>query len=60
MSLTKLADRAAEVAEAQPRLINLVQHLIEVHGDFNLTDDQHAELQGITNEVMGILLELDR
>ncbi|MCT4779861.1 MULTISPECIES: hypothetical protein [Exiguobacterium] len=60
MSLPQLAERLSEVAEAQPRLINLIQHLMETHRELGLTDDQQAELQGITNEAMEILRDLGR
>ena len=60
MTLQTLAERATEVAEAQPRLIDLVQLLMEAHRDLNLTDDQHAELLELTNEAMEILQDLGR
>lgn len=60
MTLQTLAERATEVADAQPRLIDLVQLLMEAHRDLNLTDDQHAELLELTNEAMEILRDLGR
>lgn len=60
MTLQTLADKATEIAEAQPRLIDLVQLLMEAHRELNLTEDQHAELLELTNEAMEILLELGR
>lgn len=60
MTLQTLAERASEVAEAQPRLIDLVQLLMEAHRDLNLTEDQHAELLELTNEAMEILRDLGR
>lgn len=60
MTLQTLADKATEIAEAQPRLIDLVQLLMEAHRDLDLTDDQHAELLELTNEAMEILRELGR
>lgn len=60
MTLQTLADKATEIAEAQPRLIDLVQLLMEAHRDLNLTEDQHAELLELTNEAMEILRELGR
>ena len=60
MSLPQLAERLSEVAEAQPRLVTLVEQLIAEHDALSLTDDQHALLQGITNEAMEILRDLGR
>ena len=60
MTLQTLAERATEAAEAQPRLIDLIQLLMEAHRDLNLTDDQHAELLELTNEAMEILRDLGR
>lgn len=60
MSLPQLAERLSEVAEAQPRLVTLVEQLIAEHDALGLTDEQHALLQGITNEAMEILRDLGR
>lgn len=60
MTLQTLAERASEVAEAQPRLIDLIQLLMEAHRDLNLTENQHAELLELTNEAMEILRDLGR
>lgn len=60
MTLQTLAERATEVAEAQPRLVTLIELLVAEHDALGLTDEQHATLQGITNEAMEILQDLGR
>jgi len=60
MTLQTLAERATEVAEAQPKLIELIEQLIDAHNRFGLNDNQLAELQDYTNEAMEILRDLGR
>jgi len=60
MTLQTLAERATEVAEAQPKLIELIEQLIDAHNRFGLNDSQRAELQDYTNEAMEILRDLGR
>ncbi|WP_393965773.1 hypothetical protein [Exiguobacterium sp. S22-S28] len=60
MSLPQIAERLSEVAEAQPKLIELIEQLIDAHNRFGLNDNQLAELQDYTNEAMEILRDLGR
>ncbi len=60
MSLPQIAERLSEVAEAQPRLVTLIELLVAEYDALGLTDEQHATLQGITNEAMEILRDLGR
>lgn len=60
MTLQTLAERATEVAEAQPKLVTLIETLTAEHAALGLTDEQHAVLQGFTNEAMEILRDLGR
>lgn len=60
MSLPQLAERLSEVAEAQPRLVTLIELLVAEHDALGLMDEQHAVLQGITNEAIEILRDLGR
>ncbi|WP_290756959.1 MULTISPECIES: hypothetical protein [unclassified Exiguobacterium] len=60
MTLQALAERATEVAEAQPRLVTLIELLVAEHDALGLTDEQHATLQDYTNQAMEILRDLGR
>ncbi|KTR27929.1 hypothetical protein RSA11_04530 [Exiguobacterium indicum] len=60
MTLQTLAERATEVAEAQPKLIELIELITDAHNRFGLNDEQRAELQDYTNQAMEILRDLGR
>ncbi|WP_294742117.1 hypothetical protein [uncultured Exiguobacterium sp.] len=60
MTLQTLADKVTEVIEAQPKLVELIELLVAEHDALDLTDEQHATLQDITNEAMEILRDLGR
>lgn len=60
MTLQTLADKVTEVIEAQPKLVELIELLVAEHDALDLTDEQHATLQDITNEAMEILWDLGR
>lgn len=60
MSLPQIAERLSEVAEAQPKLVTLIETLTAEHAVLGLTDEKHAVLQGLTNEAMEILRDLGR